>query len=440
MPPRGRLTMARTDVRPGCETAAPAGAAAVLESVSVARQPILDRKGHIHGYELLYRCSANESWGEVGAARMTARVIVSACLDIGLERLVGPHRAFVNFDRELLLDENAMVLPPAATVIEILETVRPDEEVLAACRRLKSHGYTLALDDVVAIEGLEPFLPLVDIIKVDVLEAGEAAARAMAARLRLRGKTLLAEKVETREDVAAATKAGYTYFQGYFFTKPVVLHAKRISQAELGHLQVLREVTQPNLDLARLEDALKRDVSLLHGLLQHVNSARFGLRSTIRSVRHAISIIGEDELRRWAALVAIAGMAAGKPPALVVSAIARGRFCELVSEHTRVAGRRSEMFLLGLFSLLDAVLDEPIGSVLNSAPLAADIRQALLGEAVDTPDLAEILGLARGLERADWDSVETLRQRIGLPHGLLASAYIDAVHWADQAAPAQSQP
>lgn len=434
------MTMDKTNVRPVGGPGEAAPRAGILEQVSVARQPILDRKGRIYGYELLYRCSANESWNDVDPARMTARVIVSACLEIGLERLVGPHRAFVNFDRELLLDENAMVLPPAATVIEILETVRPDEDVLAACRRLKAHGYTLALDDVVAIEGLEPFLPLVDIVKVDFLAAGAAAAGAMAARLRLRGKTLLAEKVETQQDVAAATQAGYAYFQGYYFTKPVVLHAKRISQAKLGHLQVLREVTQPNLDLGRLEDALKRDVSLLHGLLHHVNSARFGLRSSIRSVRHAISIIGEDELRRWAALVAIAGMAAGKPPALVVSAIARGRFCELISEHTRLANRRSEMFLLGLFSLLDAVLDEPIESVLNSAPLASDIRQALLGEAVDTPDLAEILGLARGMERADWDSVENLRQRIGLPHGLLASAYINAVHWADQAMPTQSRP
>ncbi|HUA19138.1 MAG TPA: HDOD domain-containing protein [Bryobacteraceae bacterium] len=400
--------------------------------VLVARQAIFDRDRRVHGYELLFRSSAeHNAFDGTDGTLATKQVLANSLLVIGMDNLVGRKKAFVNFGRGPLLQGWHASLPKGTTVIELLENVEPDAEVLEACRKLRQQGYRLALDDFVFRPEYEALLDVADLIKIEVNGATRAEQQKLVRYCQSRGMDMLAEKVETPEEFEWARQAGYNYFQGYFFARPAVMRARQIPAQKLHCLRLLQEAQRPELDFDRLEKLILADVSLSYQLLRYVNSALFGLRNQIRSIPQALMFFGENELRKWIALATLTRAADDKPGELILHSLVRARFCEAVARLLHL-GLEESAFLMGLFSLLDALVDRPLEDTLAEVNVAPEITAVLTGKAPAATPLARIYALARTYEVGDWDQVETLACGLGARAEQLGDAYCQALHWAGE--------
>ncbi|MGA2576750.1 MAG: EAL domain-containing protein [Bryobacteraceae bacterium] len=401
--------------------------------VFVARQPILDRQRHLYAYELLFRSDARQDAyeGDDGAAASTG-VIANALLAIGLENLLCGKKAFINFDRSLLLGGLHSVLPPEILVIEVLETVEPDSEVLAACRQLCAQGYAFAMDDFVAGLGREPLARLAKFIKVDLLATSRPDQERLLRTYQPLGIAMLAEKVETREEFEWALGAGYDYFQGYFFARPATLRGQRIPAAEFTCLRLLAEVQQDEPDVARLHALISGDVSLSYSLLLYVNSALFTRAAEIRSIDEAMASLGEEGIRHWVVLAALPVMAEDKPGELVTLSLVRARFCEHIASLARIAPPHLG-FLMGLFSLLDALTDLPIHEALANVHAAPAITGVLTGSAPPGDPYRDVYQMALRYEAGDWDAVTALAAAADIQTSQIAEAYGESTFWAQRA-------
>jgi len=399
--------------------------------VCVARQPILTRKLKVFGYELLYRMGDGPVYNGIDSTAATASVITSSFLGIGIDRLVEKGRAFINFDRTLLLSRAVDALPPERVVIELLETIVVDDDVVARCQELKRRGFTLALDDVVSEHGLERVIRFADIIKVDFAAADREMRRELAAHLGHCGKALLAEKVENPDDFESAVEMGYALFQGYFFARPNVVRGPDVRPSNHRRLRLLECTSGDDFDFETIEEVLRTEPELSYQLLRYLNSARFAWKSEIRSVRHALALLGAEEIRRWSALVALCGMAKGCPEALLSYSVIRARFCESVSKYAGKAGGdgTSELFLMGLLSMLDAILSCPLESVVNGLHLSSGVQEALLGKD-STSTAATIYSLVKAVERGDWEQAAPFAGSLGVSNIELSRIYCEAVDWA----------
>jgi EAL and modified HD-GYP domain-containing signal transduction protein len=398
----------------------------------LARQPILDRQRHLHGYELLYRSglTRNEFDGTEAAAA-TQQVISSTLLSIGMENVLCGKKAFLNFDHRLLSDGMHLSLPRQTTVIEILETVEPTPELIALCRSIRNDGYTIALDDFVAGPQFEPLLDLARLIKVDVQATSRVEQERLLRTYQPRGIALLAEKVETHEEFEWSRMAGYDYFQGYFFARPSIIHSRQVPTSKLNCLRLMSEMQKADLDFKRLEDLIRIDVALTYKLLRYVNSALFDRPDEVQSIERALIIVGSENIRRWVALATLSMLATDKPGELTTLSIVRARFCERLMQLAGIP-LENEGFLMGMFSLLDALLDQPLNQALRSAGIGPDIAQALSGAAPEEDRLSTIYRLTRCYEQGDWDAVEKLAHACGLPATDVGNAYIEATLWADR--------
>jgi c-di-GMP-related signal transduction protein len=400
--------------------------------VYVARQAIFDRARRVHGYELLFRANGvqNEFDG-TDPSSATAQVLANSLLAIGLENLVGEKLAFVNFDRELLLKDWHALLPRKGAVVEVLETVEPDAEVVAACRKLREQGYQIALDDFVLRDGWEPLLSVANVLKIEIRSLPECEHEELVRSCHARGLKMLAEKVETYEEFAWARKIGYDYFQGFFFARPAIVHAKLVPVAKSNCIRLLREATRPELDLARLDPVIAADVALSYKLLRYVNSVLFSLPNKVQSIRHALTFLGEADLRRWIALAMLPRLAEDKTAELVTHSLVRARFCEAAAA---LSGKTlsEHAFLMGLFSLLDALIDRPLEELLSDVGLAPQIVAALLDTAAEGDTLTTIYQLALHYEAANWDAVDEIAHRARIVPSALRAAYCEAVSWTEE--------
>jgi EAL and modified HD-GYP domain-containing signal transduction protein len=395
----------------------------------VARQPILDRDDRLVAYELLFRTGFESSFRCDSADRASSSVIADALLVHGIADLAQGRKAFVNVSREVLLGDLATLLPREHVVIELLETVKPDADVIDACTRLKRSGYVLALDDFVYAPEYEPLLALADIVKVDFLATPRPARMDLARVLARRGIDLLAEKVESRDEHAWGVAAGYTYFQGYYFARPETVVGRDVPASKLLCLDLLRAVNAPDPDLEELAAEIQRDAALCYKLLRYVNSAMLGLRVAVHSVAHAIALLGLAEVRKWVSLLAMASLGADKPAALLASALERARCCELLAEPFGLDASRADLFLLGLFSHLDAMLDRPLAEAIAALPLDPAVRAALLEGA---GPLRAPWACVLAIEAGDWGA---LARAAGTPERELAAAeaHRAALAWAMEA-------
>ena len=400
--------------------------------VFIARQPILGLNRRVYGYELLYRSSTKNVFDGTDGARATTEVIANGLMTIGLAKLVGNGFAFINFSKDLLLGEVPLMLPARSVIVEILETVVMDDAVVNRCRDLKKLGFQLALDDVSATDQVRPLAGLADIVKVDFRQTDASQQKRIAADFGRTQTRLVAEKVETLEEFERARALGYSYFQGYYFERPAVLSANRVSSQRSTYIRVLQELAQKDLNYGQLERLFKQDPAMTYRLLRYLNSALFCWSSPIQSVRHALSLLGEDEMRRWLGLLGLSSLAEGKPSALIVTAVIRGRFCELLSSRTRLNSRSSELFLMGLLSLFDAVLECPMSEVVTGLSLSTDVSEALMGRGDDSSRLGRVFNLALAWERADWDNVIDLSASLDIETTEVADSYAESVSWSDR--------
>ncbi len=397
-----------------------------LESVFVARQPIFDRDENIWGYELLFRSSQQAGTScIVDDDNATSRVIADGFMLAG-DGLSHGSKLLINFPARMLVEDAAFALPPDMCVIEILETVRPEPEVIAALRRLKDAGYTLALDDFVGQPGFEPILGMADIVKVDILGRSPKDVIGLYKQLKPYGCKLLAEKIETVKIYELTRQLGFEFFQGFFFCKPTVITGKKISSSELSKLQLLERLGHPDYDVNDLAQIIAVDISLSYRLLRYINSAAFSLRAKIESVRQAIVLLGQKQLAQWLRVVVMSDLSnTRKTGELAFVSAKRARFLELMAAKT---GMPSEsMFLLGLFSLLDAILGQPMEEVMRDLPLDDDIRDALLGK---NSKVLDWLKLVETFDRADWEKLDAALDKLHLDPESAANSHAQAMAWA----------
>jgi c-di-GMP-related signal transduction protein len=397
--------------------------------VFVARQPILDRQSHIYGYELLYRSSMANGFDNTEEGLASLRVIANSFAVLGLERMTGHAQAFINFGRDLLLSEYVLLLPAQSVVIELLETITPDAAVLEACRALRAQGYTLALDDFCSDDLDHPLLREVQLVKVDLrLALPELWPRFATLKARY-GVQLLAEKVETQAEFHQVLELGYDYFQGYFFSKPEILPGRAVDASQASSLRLLQLVSQTDANLDEVATALQQDVGLTYKLLRFINSAFFGLRHEISNTRQAIMMLGQNGMRRWVSLIVLAGLSGDRSPELLAQSVLRAKFCELLANHGSFAARHDDLYLLGLLSLIDALLGQPLDQILATLPLAPDVSQALVGQPVP---IRPIYDLVRAYEQADWAAVAACTHALGLTPSDVQADYFAALAWTDE--------
>jgi EAL and modified HD-GYP domain-containing signal transduction protein len=400
--------------------------------VFVARQAIFDRNLKIHGYELLFRSRQEGSFDCSDGDMATLQVIANVFLSIGADKMLGGGQAFVNCPQSLLADERIKLLPPQTTVIEILESVQPEPEVIDACRNLKALGYRLALDDFTGQAGYGPLIDLADIIKVEFPALCVADRKALCKEYGKRGIRMLAEKVETREEFKQALEMGYSLYQGFFFARPATVRSRQISGYKQHYLNLLREIHKPEIDHKGIARLIQREVSLAHRLLRYVNSVAFGRIGSVGSIAEAVALLGDDGIRNWIWLAALPKLASDKPGELVMSAMIRARFCESIAPLAGLSNRASDLFLVGLLSFLDAMLDRPLEELLGELHLPRDEERALLGGWSAKDRLAVVYALVRNYGDAEWDTLVKCANQLQIKPEVLPALYAKSVAWAEE--------
>lgn len=400
------------------------------DSTCVARQPILDERGKVFGYELLCRGTSYDVAWTGSVDRASAATVDAAMLSVGLQTLTSGRRAFFNLSHEVLLSGAAALLPNNGVVLELLENIPADDNTLQACKDLHARGYVMALDDFVPGSAAEAFLPFVQYVKIDLLSTTLDQLRPLTTRLRKQNLMVVAEKVETVDARDAARRAGCALFQGYYFCRPQTFAVQRISSRQLTQMQLIAALNRPNVSAVHIEDLLKHDPQLSYRVLRCVNSAAFALQREVQSIRQAVVMLGLQRIRQWACVWSMAGMNGGSPE-LVNMTILRARSCELLGAKLGVPDAGGEYFLLGLCSLLDAMLQQPMQTAIADLPISAEIKSALLGE---SNCARYVLDALIQYERGAWDEAALTGEKVGLTADDLQAAFHAALIWARQIA------
>jgi EAL and modified HD-GYP domain-containing signal transduction protein len=369
----------------------------------------------------------NNSFPAIDGDLATAKLLANTFLSQGLERLSGGQPVYVNFTETLLLEQIPTLFHPDQVMVEVLEDVTPLPAVVEACQTLVAKKYRLVLDDFVYRADLEPLVEMAHVVKIDLRATPFKQLARTVKQLSNKDVTLLAEKVETYQEYKLAMQLGFDLFQGYFFSRPEVLAGKDIAPAKLPLLQIIHEINKTSVDVDLLERIIQSDLSVSYKLLRYINSAYFKRVKEIGSIRQAIVYLGERELRRFVSLIVMAELAEDKPAELIRASIIRARFCELIGELTPANQLTSEYFTLGLFSLIDAMLDSPMEKIMAGLPLTQDLKCALCR---DEGQLADVLALVAAYEKGDWERFARLTPAIGIDPETLPHCYLDAIEWA----------
>ncbi|WP_337879274.1 EAL domain-containing protein [Rheinheimera sp.] len=392
----------------------------------VARQPIFDQNKEVTGYELLFRDGIENSFPNINADEATSKLITQHHLMLGVEKITGGKQAFINFSADTLIHHFPTSIDPNAIVIEILETVEISDELLTACKELHNMGYRLALDDHDFDPKWDVFLPYVHILKIDVRQFNVLEISRYLRRVRPYALTLLAEKVETAEEFAQLQTLGFDLYQGYFFARPEMLKHKQLGSNKLNLLTLISESSKVQLDFDKLAGIMQRDLDMSYKLLRFINSANFARKQTIGSLKHAMVYMGEAELKKFISLLALANLAEGQSDELLVMSLIRARFCDQLAAIRGDQENPPAAFLTGLFSLVDALLEQPLDELLSQLPLLDEIKAALLqGEGT----LARYLELQTTFEQGLWQQQTKLSAAL-VPAGVdLNRVYLEAVEW-----------
>lgn len=387
----------------------------------IARQPIFDSQLKVFAYELLFRSGPDNIFRPKESC--ADEVIVNSTMLLDMQQLVGRALAFINLDAPALLREAPRLLSPGKVVLEILETVDPTPDVVAACRALAADQYVLALDDFLDEPKWQPLIPAVRFLKVDFRAADRELRRSIARRYIPKGIHLLAEKVETEAELLEARDCGYTFFQGYFFCKPSLHRRRDIPSGSTASLRLLQQCAAPELNYDAIEELFSGEPALTFRLLRFLNSPVLPLRAEIHNVRHAISLLGQREFRRWVAVVALVMAAGDKPAELVRTALTRAFFSEELARPLGLAASSSDLFLLGLLSAADGLLDRPLPQILSELSLAPEIREALDGGGSPFDDVYQTL---LAYEHGDWAKLSQLAQSRGYAEDQIPGCFVAA--------------
>ncbi|CAH0533905.1 Cyclic di-GMP phosphodiesterase CdgJ [Vibrio stylophorae] len=393
----------------------------------VARQPILTRKKETFGYELLFRNGPENAFPRLSAEQATNKLLLENYWSDDIDKITDGKPSFINFPQDSLLRGLPTLLPRDKVIIEVLETATPNDSLYNALRILAGKGYILALDDFIPSEEWLRFLPLVRLIKFDISVLSIEKVRNFVRQHRSPKLRFLAERVETHEQFEAAKAAGFDLFQGYFFSRPQMLQRKEINSSKITILQIFAEVCQTEIDYNKVERLLATDVSMSYKLLRFVNNQRSLAAKPIESFKQALVFLGEMQLRRFVSIVATAQASDDKPSSLYQLSLQRAKMCESLADKIGLRAQANRAFLVGLFSLLDSLLDTPIDVIIEKLPLSEDIILALTEH--EGP-LGELLYYVQNYDQANWAELEQQGILLDISDEVIAASYVEAVEWA----------
>jgi EAL and modified HD-GYP domain-containing signal transduction protein len=391
----------------------------------VARQPILNRHRRLFGYELLFRDGISNSFPVMDGGVATSNLLSSSFFTVGIDHITNGHRAFINFTEEMLIKGIPSMFPASAIVVEILEDVAPTADVIWACQNLVNKGYMLALDDFVYDQKYVPLLEIAKIVKIDFAQTSLEQIGEMVEIAKKYQCKLLAEKIETYEEYELANTMGFVYFQGYFFARPEVLKNKEISSSQMVYMQLILEINRAEFKVDNLENLIKQDVAISYKLIKYLNSAYYSRLQPIASLRQAIAFLGEQGTRLFVSVIATSKLSENKPDEIIRISCIRARFLELLGAETKQ--EPGVLFLLGLFSLLDAMLDANMDYLMQHLPVTPEIAQALVHQ---TGPLYPYLYLIQMYEVGKWSELDAAIQGLHLDSSKILASYLDAVRWA----------
>jgi EAL and modified HD-GYP domain-containing signal transduction protein len=391
-----------------------------MNDILIGRQQIFDQHLNIYAYELLFRGNDFDLNQKDGATKATNQVITDTILEIGLNTIVGHHKAFINFTTQNILDKTPLDLPKDRIVVEVLESVEIDANIVSNLKELSDRGYIIALDDFVFSDDWTPLVEFADIIKLDILEMGETKTRELITRLKSYKVKLLAEKVETYAEYQYLLKLGCEYFQGFFFNKPNIVSGKRVSINQASAIKLLNTVNNPDVEFDDLAKIISLDIGLSYKLLHYINSAFFALPNKVSSINHAIAYLGLTEIKRWINILTLASLS-NKPEAVMQNALIRGKMCE---ELAQLSGDKSDnFFLIGILSSLDSLLDMHLDEALEQLPLSDEIISAILDKKGPGGEALKCV-----ISYEHWDiSLITFKN---IDQSLIGAAYIKSISWA----------
>ena len=402
--------------------------------IQLVRQPIFDNAGAVEAYQLLTRTDSLmevfSSLDEAGAAR---KLLADAFLEMDVWTLTGGLPAYVRFPVELLVNQVPGALPAELTILQLTDDAEATPELLDALAALRGAGYRFAISGLSDGNLRDDLRHLVDVVKVDVTRVTVPVQHRLVTEARREGKTTVAENVDSRQQEASARLLEFDAYQGRFFQQPSTVTSRRLTGSRVAHLELLRLANSPEVDYTEVAEVIKRDVSLAWKFLNYINAAFFGWRQRVESINHGVSLLGEKGVRRWVSLIVVSETGADLPRALVVDTICRARFCERLCE--RLAEHAADDtgptplggFLTGMFSLLDAMIDEPLPEILSHVSLPEDVIQAILSA---EGELGLVLQLVVAYERGAWATVEARAAALGLSSSELTPIYLDALGWA----------
>lgn len=388
----------------------------------IARQPIFDDQLNVQAYELLFRDGdsgvANVSDGNIASSQ----VMINAFLELGIDSISDNRISFINLTRDFIVGQLPLPITPSTVVIEILEDIEVDEELIAALKNFSAQGFMLALDDYTFTEDKKPLFDIVDIVKVDLMECDRDTLEQDVRALQKCNVKLLAEKVETREEFELCKSLDFDFYQGYFISRPEIIQGQALKPSRVALLEILTLLEDPNCDVSDLENLISQDVTISYKILRIINSSFFGFRRNIDSVKQAVVSLGLKAIRDWFVILALTNID-DKPRELIMLILVRARMMQLLAEKIQL--NADQCFTTGLFSSIDAIMDQPMADVLKSLPLSSEIGKALLKR---EGEIGDLLRLTLCYERGDWSEVAAS----GIPAEQLSICYLDSMNWATE--------
>jgi EAL and modified HD-GYP domain-containing signal transduction protein len=392
------------------------------ENIFIGRQPIFRPNLEVYAYELLYRSGQKNVAGVFDGDAATTTVILNSFMEIGFENIVGGRKAFINLTKSFIDGSIPLPMNKNDVVLEILEDISPDPETIEQIQALRDKGYTIALDDFVFDEKMKPFTSVANLVKVDVQLVDVDDLSQQVAALKQRGIRMLAEKVETLEEFEHYKAMGFDLFQGYFLSKPEVIEGKKLSSNKTVLVELLSKLQDPDIEFGEIEQLVTRDAALSYKLLRYINSAAVGLSAKVDSIQRALLLIGLDALKQWMTLIVLSGVST-KSDELIHNAMIRGKMCELLGKAAGIEKPHS-YFVVGLFSLLDAMLDMSMSDILKELPLQQRLNNALIKHQESE---GQALQCVIDYEEGRWSDLKFST----LSETQISAAYFEAMQWAD---------
>jgi EAL and modified HD-GYP domain-containing signal transduction protein len=394
--------------------------------IYIARQPIFDRRQKLYGYELLYRSSSENKYTGVDDDQATAELIYNSFMVVGLNDLTDGAFAFINFSKDLIDSDVPLILPKSNVYLEILERKEVTEATVSACKTLQEMGYKLALDDFTITDNNLSLIEYADIIKVEFSAVSIDEQKKLIKKYGSK-KKFLAERIETREDYKLAFNMGYDFFQGYFFSKPLIIKHKEIESLNINIFRIIEELIKVDPSFDVISEIVEGDLGLSVKLLKLVNSFYYGSRNKIKTIPHALIYLGIKELYQWFSLIMLKDIQNVENSEVIKLSMIRGKMMELVAVELCDYINRANYFFTGMFSFLDILLDKPMKQILESLPLSEEVKQALLG---GENEYSKVLDFVKASESASWNPQDNQQFQLDISTETYMRLYMEALKWA----------